>query len=105
VSGPVTFHHKWALLLKQQFLITVNPLPNKQTNSIFHFSFQQTNGRLPFSFSVYNKQMEAAIFYQFRFPFSVQARRSLNIHIASQHTLSPSSVLPLPKKRIKQVIK
>jgi Fe-S cluster biosynthesis and repair protein YggX len=57
-------HHSWALLVKQQLLITNYRLSfadqGNQT-SVFHFSLQQTNRSLPFLFSVCNKPTEVAI--------------------------------------------
>ncbi len=64
----MTFHHRWASLLKQQKSITVYRLSTKENKlpvSVFHL--QETNGSSPFPFSVCSKQMEVAVFRQLRF--------------------------------------
>jgi hypothetical protein len=53
--------HGWAGLPKQQSSITVYRLPtNKNKLPFFRFRLRQTNGKLPFPFSICSKQTEVA---------------------------------------------
>jgi hypothetical protein len=50
-------------LLKQQTSFAVDRVPTKENkNPFFCFRLQQTNGSLPFPFSVCIKQKEVAVF-------------------------------------------
>jgi hypothetical protein len=45
-------------------------LPMKDNKvPFFIFLLRETNGRLPFLFSVYSKETEVAVFLQFSFPY------------------------------------
>ncbi len=55
--------HRWACLMKQQLSITVYWLSTKKQTSVFHFCLQETNGSLPFLFSICSRQQNL--------PFSV----------------------------------
>jgi hypothetical protein len=54
------YQHRWARLLKQRMSITVILFRLRKTN--FRFRLQQTNGSLPFLFSICSKQTEGCHF-------------------------------------------
>ncbi len=62
IDGKVCWHS-----IRRLLLIVCRP---RKTNFIFSFLLQQTNGSLPFPFSVCSKQMEIAFFRQFCFLYT-----------------------------------